>query len=166
MRFAHSPGRFDPAYLNSSRAFDAAFVLDLDDGSQGIVGVAIRYHERAKAEQPKPSNLRYGEVAVRSSVFAPGAIDSLTGRTELCVMWLEHLLALSMLQHASGRWTWGRYVVVHPADNSDFAEQCANYRGLLVDQSTFRSMTVEELLDAGVLPVATTAALRERYLPA
>ena len=31
--------------------------------------------------------------------------------------WLEHLLLLSMLQHPSGEWTWGRYVVVHPAGN-------------------------------------------------
>src|SRR5207237_2509502 len=35
VRFAHSPGRFDPAYLGSLRAFDAAFVLDLDDGTHG-----------------------------------------------------------------------------------------------------------------------------------
>ena len=57
VRFAHSPGRFDPAYLNSLRAFDAAFVLDLDDGTQGIVAVDIKYHERIKTEIPKPSNL-------------------------------------------------------------------------------------------------------------
>ena len=37
-------------------------------------------------------------------------------------MWLEHLLLLSMLQHASGTWSWGRYVVVHPAGNIDFAD--------------------------------------------
>ena len=58
VRFAHSPGRFDPTYLNSLRAFDAAFVLDLDDGTKGIVGVDIKYHEWAQArdseaEQPR-----------------------------------------------------------------------------------------------------------------
>ena len=75
VRFAHSPGRFDPAYLGSLRAFDAAFVLDLDDGTQGIVGVDIKYHERLKPETPKPSNLRrYLEVAARSGVFQAGAI--------------------------------------------------------------------------------------------
>jgi hypothetical protein len=80
-------------------------------------------------------------------------------------MWLEHLLLLSMLQHASGTWKWGRYVVAHPAGNSDFVDACARYRDLLVDQSTFSCVTVEELLDANVLPAQTTAALRERYLP-
>ena len=37
VRFEHSPGRLDPAYLNSLRRFDAAFVLDGDGGPQGIV---------------------------------------------------------------------------------------------------------------------------------
>jgi hypothetical protein len=166
VRFAHSPGRFDPAYLNSLRAFDVAFVLDLDDGTQGIVGLDTKYHERIKPEIPKPSNLpRYLEVAERSGVFAPGAIDAVKGRTELAVMWLEHLLLLSMLQHVSGTWSWGRYVVVHPAGNSDFADACVRYRDLLVDQSTFSSATVEELLDANALSAQTTAALRDRYLP-
>jgi len=79
-------------------------------------------------------------------------------------MWLEHLLVLSMLQQAGDRWTWGRYVVVHPAGNLDFAEACARYRDLLADRSTFSSVTVEELPDAEVLPVQTAAAVRQRYL--
>ena len=166
VRFAHSPGRFDPAYLDSLRAFDAAFALDLGDGRQAMVALDIEYHERAKPGIPKPSKLpRYLEVAERSGVFAPGAIDAVKGRSELAVMWLEHLLLLSMLQHPSGAWSWGRYVVVHPAGNTDFARACARYADLLVDRSTFSSVTTEELLDAGVLPPQTTAALRDRYIP-
>ena len=167
VRFAHSPGRLDPAYLNSLRAFDAAFVLDLDDGTRGIVGLSTKYHERRKPETPKPENLwRYLEVAERSGVFAKGATDAVKGRSDLAVMWLEHLLLLSMLQHKSRTWSWGRYVVVHPAGNTDYAEACARYRALLVDQSTFSSVTVGELLDAGVLPTATVTAFRDRYIPA
>jgi hypothetical protein len=166
VRFAHSPGRLDPAYLNSLRAFDAVFVLDLGDGTQGIVGVDVEYHEWTKPEIPKPSNLaRYLEVAERSGAFKPGATDQVKGRSGLAVMWLEHLLLLSMLQHASDAWSWGRYVVVHPADNSDYAEGCERYRALLANDSTFSALTLEGLLDAGVIPARTTAALRERYLP-
>ena len=91
-------------------------------------------------------------------------MDEVQGRSVLCVTWLEHLLLLSMLQHESGAWGWGRYVVVHPAGNTDIAELCARYRELLADPSTFASMTVEELLDADALRTSTTAALRERYL--
>jgi hypothetical protein len=165
VRFAHSPGHLDPAYLNSLRAFDAAFVLDLDDGTRGIVGLDVKYHERTKPEIPKPSNLRrYLEVAEKAGVFEAGATDAVKGRTDLAVMWLEHLLLLSMLQHASGTWKWGRYVVVHPAGNTDFAEACNRYRDLLADRSTLSSMTIEELLDADVLPAHTATALRTRYI--
>jgi hypothetical protein len=161
VRFAHSPGWLDPEYLNSLRAFDAAFVLE-----QGIVGVDVKYHDRTKPEIPKPSNLaRYLAVAERSGAFAPGATDSVKGRSDLAVMWLEHLLLLSMLQHESGTWRWGRYVVVYPAGNTDFVYACGRYRELLVDRSTFSSLTIEELLDTNVLPTQTVAALRERYIP-
>jgi hypothetical protein len=153
VRFAYSPGWLDPAYLGSLRSFDALLVL-ADDG---IVAVDVKYHERAKAEQPKPENMRrYREVAERSGAFATGAIDELTGRSELAVLWLEHLLLLSMLQHESGRWKSGRYVTVHPAGNSDVAGLCARYGELLVDDSTFSSLTLEEL------PLARP--VRERYL--
>jgi hypothetical protein len=165
VRFAHSPGRIDAAYLNSLRAFDAAFVLDLDDGGQGIVALDTNYHERVKRETPKPSNFwRYLEVFERSGAFRPDAINAVNG-SDLAEMWLEHLLLLSIPQHASRRWNWGRYVVLHPAGNSSVADACARYRDLLVDSSTFSSVTLEELLAANVLPAQTTAALRDRYLP-
>jgi hypothetical protein len=154
VRFCHSPGWLDPTYLGSLRSFDAL----LADDTGGIVAVDVKYHERAKAERPKPENLvRYREVAERSGAFARGAIDALSGRSELAVVWLEHLLLLSMLQHESGRWRRGRYVVVHPAGNSDIAWLCERYRMLLADDSTFAEVTLEEL------PMA--AAARERYLP-
>lgn len=34
--------------------------------------------------------------------------------TDLLEMWLDHLLLLSMLQHPSGAWRWGRLVHVYP----------------------------------------------------
>ncbi len=164
LRFAHSPGRLDPQYLNSLRAFDAAFVLDAGGGKRGIVAVNVRYHEKAKGEIPKPENWRrYSEVAQRAGIFQPGAVESLRGRTDLCVMWLEHLLLLSMLQHPTDGWSWGRYVVVYPAGNVDQADMVTRYRQYLTDDSTFGSLTIEQLLDSAALPPATVTALRERY---
>jgi hypothetical protein len=58
VRFARSPGRLDLAYLNSIRAFDVAFVLDLDDGARGVLGVDVRYHEWAKPEIPNRATCR------------------------------------------------------------------------------------------------------------
>ena len=166
VRFAHSPGRLDPAYLSSLRAFDTAFVLDLGDGTRGIVGVDVKYHEWLKPEIPKPENMwRYREVAERSGAFRAGPTDAVEGRSRFCEMWLEHLLLLSMLQHVSGAWSWGLYVIVHPAGNPGVADGCARYRDLLADDSTFSSLTLEELLDADAVPAQTAAALRDRYLP-
>jgi hypothetical protein len=166
VRFEHSPGRFDLSYLGSLSTFSAAFVSDVDDGTQSVVAIETKYHDRIKREVPKPIRLeRYLEVTERSGIFRPGAIDAVNG-TELTVMWLDHLLLLSMLQHPSRAWSWGRLVVVHPAGNTDYADGCARYRDLLEDQSTFASMTLEAILDSEALPAETTAALRERYLVA
>jgi hypothetical protein len=165
VRFHHSPGRFDPSYSNSLRSFDAMFVLDLDDGTHGAIAIDTKYREIANREGVKPSHLpRFTEIHDRSGAFAPGAADVLS-RSLLAVMWLEHLLLLSMLQHESGQWTWGRYVVVHPEGNTDTARCLAEYRDRLTDDETFGSTTLEELLGAKALPQRMTAAVRRRYLP-
>lgn len=165
VRFLHSPGRLDPEWLNSLRQFDAAFVLDRGDGTRGIVAVDVTYHERHSLETPKPQNLgRYREVHERAGIFRPGALDRVKGRSDLWSPWLEHLLLLSMLQHASGEWTWGRYVIVHAEGNVDMADRSERYRGLLADDATFAALTLETIVDSGRLPVATARAIRDRYL--
>ena len=165
VRFVHSPGWFDPAYINSLRSFDAMFVLDLDAGGRGLVVFDVRYHERAKAEDPRHGNLeRYAEVGKRSRAFARGAIDALNTRNDLVVTWITHLLMFSMLQTRADGWKWGRYVVVHPKDNVDMADLTGRYRAKLADDSTFATITLEALLASGALPRPATAALRKRYL--
>jgi hypothetical protein len=54
--------------------------------------------------------------------------------------------------------------VIHPEGNTDHADICSRYRSLLVDDATFASMTLENLLRSRALPAKTVAALRERYL--
>ncbi|HEY6629016.1 MAG TPA: hypothetical protein VI193_08535, partial [Acidimicrobiia bacterium] len=111
VRFAHSPGRLDPAYLGNLSDFDVAFVLDLEDGSNGIIGLNVNYHQVTQRHVPKPERLpRYLEIAKRAKIFTPDALKGVN-RTDLLVMWLTHLLVLSMVQHPSRAWTWGRMVV-------------------------------------------------------
>jgi hypothetical protein len=166
VRFAHSPGRFDPSYSNSLRSFDAVFELALPDGSEGALAIDVKYREVAQRNGVKPNHMtRFTEIHDRSAAFHPGALDVLNP-SRLSVIWLEHLLLLSMLQHQSGRWTWGRYVVVHPEGNTDAAHANDEYRTLLADDATFASTTIEGLLSSKALAPKTVAALRRRYLPA
>ena len=168
VRFEHSPGRLDPAYLGSLVAFDAAFVLDLGDGTQGIVAVDIRVPRAGQAgdtEAERPPAVPGGgrEVGrVRAGCDRRGRGDG----ADLVVMWLEHLLLLSMLQHPSDS------VELGPLRRRPPRRQHRLRRGVRTrteacssDRSTFSSVTVEELLDAEALPARTTAALRKRYLP-
>jgi hypothetical protein len=165
VRFAHSPGRFDPSYSNSLRSFDACFVVSLPDGSDGALAIDVKYREAQQRQGVKSTHLpRFVEIHDRSAAFAQGAVDTINP-SPLSVMWLEHLLLLSMLQHESRRWTWGRYVVVHPQGNTDIAHNTDEYRTLLADDATFTSATIEDLLSAKVLAPKTAAALRRRYLP-
>lgn len=164
--FEHSPGRLDTDFLGNRSAFDVAFLLDLGS-SRGVLGIETKYHERTGSEKtPSDARLaRYREVSERSGAFRPGALDDLIG-TDLQQIWLDHLLVLSMLQHPSGRWTWGRFVLVHPAENLDFTEACRRYAQVLVgDQTTFASATIESLLKVkDALPSATADLFRNRYL--
>src|SRR6266536_2759543 len=129
-----------------------------------LFGDVTAYHDVNRPQPPKPSRLpRYREITETSGIFGPGAIDAVNG-TELIHIWLDHLLVLSMLQHPSRAWRWGRLVVVHPVGNSDFAGACTRYSDLLLDWSTFSSVTLEELLDADALPPQTAAALGDRYV--
>ena len=82
VRFTHSPGWLDPEYLNSLRAFDAAFVLDLGSGANGIVAVDVKYHEWSKPEiaaAREPAALprgrgEVGRVRARSDLRARGPV--------------------------------------------------------------------------------------------
>lgn len=166
VRFEWSPGRRQPGkFLENRSAFDVAFELTLDDGTLGVIGVETKYHENCRREElPSEKQLsRYKLVTERSGVFKPGALDALVG-TPLQQIWLDHLLALSMLQHTPQTWTWAKFVLVHPEGNPSYARAADGYRALLSDSSTFEVRTIESLLDAGVLPADATAAFRERYL--
>lgn len=166
VRFEHSPGRRDPLFLGNKSAFDVAFESEQSDGTFGIIGVETKYHEHAKAEAvPKPKALaRYEEVTERSGLFKADWRAAIAG-TELQQIWLDHLLVLSMLQHPSKHWSWGRFVLVYPNENPSFARAAERYREVLSDAATFEARTIESLVDVeGALPEPVVRAIRERYL--
>ena len=167
VRFAHSPGRLDPGYLNSLRAFDVAFVLDVGGGTRAVIGVDVKYHERNKVEQPKPSNAaRNMEVCERSGVvradgsppprpLGPGRDVARAPPAALHAPARERQRGRGAATSSSTRRATPTSSTPSPATAS-----------VLADDATFATMTVETLLASRALPAATTNELRQRYLPA
>jgi hypothetical protein len=175
MRFEYSPGRKDALFLGNQSAFDVALDVELDAaaravdraaGQRAIIGIETKFHEHAKVEK-RPTGarlLRYLEVTRRSGIFVNDAEERILG-TSLQQVWLDHLLVLSMLQHPSKRWQWGRFVLVFPAGNSSFESASAAYRALLRDDRTFQVIHLEDLVACPTLMADETRALfRDRYL--
>ena len=108
VRFAHSPGRLDPAYLGSLVASMSRSCSTSATAHRGSSAVDTKYHESTSRRPPKPSN------GCRATARSPtGRASSCRARStrstgaDLIRVWLEHLLVLSMLQHPSGAWTLG-----------------------------------------------------------
>ena len=167
LTFEWSPGRREESFLNNATAFDAAIHLDLDDGTKGIIGIETKYHEHIKAEAApnvEKRMPRYQAVTEASGVFVPGWETAIVG-TDLQQIWLDHLLVLAMLQQEPEQWSWGRFVLVHPAANPSVPAAAARYRELLADDATFEVRTIEDLLAPSTLhEPPTETAFRARYL--
>lgn len=167
VRFEWSPGRRDPQYLNNRSAFDCAVILDLGDQRRGVIGIETKYHEDIRRERaPHPVNRlpRYREVTEAAGLFNAGWEAMVVG-TDLQQFWLDHLLLLSMLQHPTASWSWGRFVVVYPRANASVRTAGERYEALLRPTQTFEARTIEELLEEHVLhQPATETAFRDRYL--
>ena len=179
VRFEHSPGRSDPAFLGNRSAFDVAFEVRSGPSARAIVGVETKYQEHAgPSRAPSAEALaRYVEVSERSGAFGEGWRQRVIG-TPLQQIWQDHTLLLSMLQHPSKQWTWGRFVLVYPSENPSFARAAAEYRETLRDGATFESRTIEDLLAtrgaldpahgrgiSGTLPLTGSCSARLRTGP-
>lgn len=167
-RFEWSPGRLSSEFTGDRTAFDVALLFGHPEGPQTVIGIETKYHEHIGPEvSPDPVKRlpRYMEIAEASpDVFKSGWEQEVLG-TDLQQIWRDHLLLLSMIQHPSGRWTDGKYVLVVPNGNSSYRDAGERYRTLLRDDSTFALLTIESLLDQRTLHSAETErAFRERYL--
>jgi hypothetical protein len=142
--FEWSPGRDDPRYLANRSAFDVFVHHSTPDGGRGFIGIEVKYHEDLSGKAAQHTD-RYDEVALRSRVFtAPG--DALLRHQPLQQMWLDHLLALSMLAADDG-WDSGLFVFLHPTGNEACAATVADYRSRLRDDATFATLTLERFVD-------------------
>jgi hypothetical protein len=161
--FEYSPGRGDPKYLNNRSAFDVFVRYASASGREGFIGIEVKYHENLQGDAAD-HKARYDEVAERADIYSK-ASRGLLRKLPLQQIWLDHLLALSMLQ-ADERWSSGLFAFVYPAANMRCAAAAAAYRRTLTRTSSFDSRTLEELV--AVIQWYSHASwpeeLRDRYL--
>lgn len=161
--FEHSPGRGDARFTGDHSAFDV-FVTCEARGERGFVGIEVKYVE--SLEQPAARHRsRYEEVAEKMGVFRPAERQCLR-RAPLEQFWRDHLLAGSLLLDSGIGFAWGTLAVVWPSENVLVGEAVRAYEACLVDRSTFRSWTLEAVLDAidSAGAPGWSRDVRERYL--
>jgi hypothetical protein len=163
LRFEWSPGRRDRRYLDNRTAFDAVLMHSTPDGGRGFIAIETKYHERAVRPKPLRAHRleRYTEVAERSRAFPTDWREALA-QTSLQQIWLDHLLALSMLH----QWDTGLFVLIYPAANTSMASIATRYATRLRDTSTFEYRTLEEMINQLRLTTNAVwvAAFEDRYL--
>lgn len=164
IEFEYSPGRGDSKYLANRSAFDVFVRYRTPAGGPGFLGIEVKYHEnlRVKAAELKD---RYDDVAERSGVFDDPKHSQLRKRP-LQQIWLDHLLALSMLRAGDG-WDDGLFVLLTPSKNKRCSDVAADYNQLLIDdENTFEIVALEPVVNA--IEAETNDAwikdFRSRYL--
>jgi len=161
--FEYSPGRSDSRFTADKTAFDV-FVVYTSGAARGFLGIEVKYAEDL-SEAPARHRARYEELADAMGCFVPERLPQLR-RQPLEQFWRNHLLAGSLIHdHASG-FREGSFVVLHPERNTVVQRAAELYRGCLRDQATFKTWTLESVLDAivGAGGGPWVQPLRQRYL--
>jgi hypothetical protein len=146
IEFEHSPGRGDAAYTGDRSAFDVFIEFVDADGYKGFLGVEVKYHE-GLGDKPAPHRDRYDEVAEKMRCFRRGSPDRLKTKP-LQQIWRDHLLAGALLRDQRSAYRHGVFVFLYPNDNDRCASAVQDYRACLSDETSFRSWTLERLLEA------------------
>lgn len=143
IQFEHSPGRGDERYLGTRSAFDVYIEHTTPAGGLGFIGIEVKYHENLRG-QPATIRQRARQVADASGIFPDDRSE--LERLPLQQIWLDHLLALAMLQ--AGEYKSGLFVFLYPAGNAPCAAASDRYRSLLTNTSTFERLTLESVVAA------------------
>ena len=151
IEFEYSPGRRQPDYLSNLSAFDVYLEHTIPGGGRGFIGIEVKYHENLKGKAAVHRE-RYDEVAVASGVFKPSALGGFR-RPPLQQLWLDHLLALSVLSRRE--FSAGQFVLLYPRGNRPCEAAWEDYSARLADHPHAAARTMDEFLAA--ISAATSA---------
>ena len=164
--FEHSPGRANPAFTDDNTAFDVFVTCTTPDGECAFIAIEVKYSE-TMSETPAALRPRYDELSSNAGVFKDHAVIALRG-APLQQLWREHMLSRAML--TNGSYSQGRFVVIHPSQNTCCVSAINAYKEHLTSsdptESGFQSVTLENCLEALILigDDAAAKALHCRYI--
>lgn len=145
IEFEYSPGRGDHRFTADRSAFDV-FVTYTSQLGRSFLGIEVKY-AGGLGGVPARHRPRYDEVADAMGVFSPARRAKLK-LPPLEQFWRDHLLAGSLLLDKASLFGRGAFAVVSPERNTVVATALKDYALCLGDSSTFRTWTLEGVLDA------------------
>lgn len=162
IRFEYSPGRGDSRYTGARSAFDV-FIEATGPSGRGFLGVEVKYYESMRVSAA--TDRGYATMARETGVFREECIAQLL-LPPLQQLLLDHLLALRLQAADGDQWDWGAFALLAPSENFAAADVARTYAAALKGGSTFRQITLEQLIDAleQAAPDPWVADLRHRYL--
>lgn len=146
--FEHSPGRGNPDFTDDKTAFDVFVVCTTVDGEHGFLAIEVKYSE-VMTEPFGGSRPRYDELSGSVGVYHTPHAEALRGGA-LQQLWREHMLSRAMIDQ--GLYASGRFVVLHPEQNSQCAGAVRSYQRQLVSNdpsvSGFQVITLDACVEA------------------
>lgn len=140
-------------YLNDNTSFDTYIEYTHCDGTKGVIGVEVKYTERAyslKADSTEgnavsnPASLYY-KVTDACQLYKPGATDVLP-TDKFRQVWRNHLLGEKMLMN--GDCNHFSSLTLFPSGNSHFTETSKEYINLLnSNDNKFIPLTYERFFE-------------------
>lgn len=142
IQFEHSPGRGDQQFTGDHSAFDVYFEYLTAAGTQGFIGIEVKYHENL-CNEASDHHDRYDQIALKAGCFEAAQMGCLKAKP-LQQIWRDHLLALSLLH--TGLFGDGFFVFLSPQDNLACSQAVSRYRQCLTCQSSFVHWTLESIV--------------------
>ena len=140
-------------YLNDNTSFDAYIEYTHRDGEKGVIGIEVKFTERAYSLKPKSTEAKainkpdslYYKVTDACQLYKAGATDVLQ-TDKFRQVWRNHLLGEKMLMN--GDCNHFSSLALFPSGNSHFTETSKEYINLLnSNDNKFIPLTYERFFE-------------------
>lgn len=152
IEFAPSPRS---EYLNDGTSFDAYTESTDKEGRRGLIGIEVKYTERAYklkhgSTEERTVNDRasiYFKVMAACGIFKPGC-ETQVITDDYRQIWRNHLLAESILLKHPERFAYATSLTLFPKGNKHMDDACTGYKSFLAaPDGRFMTLTYERFLD-------------------